>query len=191
MIPQQAPHQQTNGSNNKQFLVVQIVDTGVGVAPAQQESLFEVFNQAQCGQLAGTGLGLFSVYSRCTRLGGACGVISPNMNDEGCTFWFTIPYLPTTPELIKVSDFARFPTSHAVCDYCLPGSMVVMGIDVTWKKDKSDEMDQKISLKSVELAAGESESDMAFTAFVVDDVQSIRKLLKRTLFGLRFTRGHI
>ena len=85
-------------ASDQQQLLFQIVDSGVGVDAAKHDSLFEVFSQAQSGQSAGTGLGLFSVYSRCSRLGGACGVISPNRypvgGGEGSTFWFTVPYLP-------------------------------------------------------------------------------------------------
>jgi CheY-like chemotaxis protein len=178
-------------------LLFQIVDSGVGVGSVKQESLFEVFSQSQSGQSAGTGLGLFSVYSRCRRLGGMCGIISPNLfadNADGSTFWFTIPYVSATPECIKATDFVRFPTSHVVCDRCQPGSVVVMGIDVTWNKKEVEDLEWKVSSGSSQSGStsqneGSAKSDyFPYTAFVVDDVQSIRKLLQRTLLGLGFTR---
>jgi CheY-like chemotaxis protein len=179
-----------------EHLLFQICDTGVGVGILKHDSLFEVFSQAQSGQSAGTGLGLFSVYSRCKRLGGACGVISPNTIEceGGSTFWFTIPYIPASKECMEYSDFSRYPTSHALCKSCLMGGTVVMGIDVTWsEKALREEAERDASLSSEGSAgvSGENGKKMRYTAFVVDDVQSIRKLLKRTLIGLGFTRVEV
>jgi CheY-like chemotaxis protein len=201
--PEQPPRQQ---------LLFEIVDTGVGVEKARQDALFEVFSQAQSGQSMGTGLGLFSVYSRCDRLGGGCGLVSPNVgSDEGSTFWFTVPYVPMSKKRVKTSDFQRYQTP-----YILPlkeanpkGSVVVMGIDVSsWKKDMCDVNVRISQLKLPIDSSNESllerqgswpdslvssatklmPSAFPFTAFVVDDSQSIRKLLKRTLLGMGFTR---
>ena len=190
-------------ASDQQQLLFQIVDSGVGVDAAKHDSLFEVFSQAQSGQSAGTGLGLFSVYSRCSRLGGACGVISPNNypvgGGEGSTFWFTVPYLPAAShKWVEAADFSRYPTPHVLCDSCQAGGMVVMGIDVTWdrKERDSDERESSATQSTTAQAGGDAagggdadtKACLPYTAFVVDDVQSIRKLLKRTLLGLGFTR---
>ena len=205
--PEQPPRQQ---------LLFEIVDTGVGVEKARQDALFEVFSQAQSGQSMGTGLGLFSVYSRCDRLGGGCGLVSPNVgSDEGSTFWFTVPYVPMSKKRVKASDFQRYQTARILPlkEANPKGSVVVMGIDVqSWKNDVSEHRDYSHSLsheKSLEkstdhastiprqgswresLTGSETKlmpSTFPFTAFVVDDSQSIRKLLQRTLLGMGFTR---
>ena len=188
-----------NGDPLEPQILFQIVDTGVGLGSATPESLFEVFSQAQVGQSSGTGLGLFSVYSRCQRLGGACGVISPNTfveDKDGCIFWFTIPKLYATHQVIKTSDFTQFATSHMLCDHCQPDGIVVMGIDVPWKKPHNDGPTKTMREPDVSSDGSKSLDEehkksefAAFTAFVVDDVQSIRKLLKRTLLGsLGFSR---
>jgi hypothetical protein len=71
------------------------------------------------------------------------------------------------------------------------GGTVVMGIDVTWsEKALREEAEREASMSSEGSAgvSGENGKKMRYTAFVVDDVQSIRKLLKRTLIGLGFSR---
>jgi hypothetical protein len=208
--------QQQSQQPPRQQLLFEIMDTGVGVEKARQDALFEVFSQAQSGQSMGTGLGLFSVYSRCDRLGGGCGLISPNVGgNEGSTFWFTVPYVPMSKKRVKTSDFQRYQTARILPlkEANPKGSVVVMGIDVqSWKNDVSEHRDYSHSLsheKSLEkstdhastiprqgswresLTGSETKlmpSTFPFTAFVVDDSQSIRKLLKRTLLGMGFTR---
>mmetsp|Transcript_4443 Transcript_4443/g.7563 ORF Transcript_4443/g.7563 Transcript_4443/m.7563 type:complete len:353 (+) Transcript_4443:3-1061(+) len=185
---------QRQNDKEKQMLF-EIVDSGVGVAIDRQDSLFEVFSQAQTGQATGTGLGLFSVHSRCTRLGGACGLISPNASSGvGSSFWFTVPYLPTGKESVASAEFSRYSTSHGRCRDCPHSSTVVMGVA---KKDK-DECDiarEGSADVSDDSTVGRDtgngvakKSAYPFTAFVVDDSQPIRKLLKRTLLGMGFTR---
>ena len=73
-----------------------------------------------------------------------------------------------------------------------------MGIDVTWdrKERDSDEWESSATQSTTAQAGGDAagggdadtKACLPYTAFVVDDVQSIRKLLKRTLLGLGFTR---
>jgi hypothetical protein len=193
-----APSSRSSSSSHDpqgEQLLFQIVDSGVGVDPRQQDALFAAFSQAQSGQSSGTGLGLFSVYSRCTRLGGACGVISPNIHPisdgEGSTFWFTVPYLPASQQHVEATEFSRYPTAHILCDRCQPADgMVVMGIDTTWSKKEDVLIEQEIQGDSSKARGEDKEANtgLSYTAFVVDDVQSIRKLLKRTLIGLGFTR---
>jgi CheY-like chemotaxis protein len=191
-------------SQKQQKLLFDIVDTGVGVEKGRHDSLFEVFSQAQAGQSTGTGLGLFSVYSRCERLGGACGLISPNTSSgDGSTFWFAIPYVTAGSKLIKSTDFSRYRTGHVMCRECLPASSIVMGIEVSWKEKKDvvdDDANRNGSCGDLSSSFKLNEDDsllqgevgapcnFPLTAFVVDDSQSIRKLLQRTLLGMGFTR---
>lgn len=179
-----------------QQLLFQIVDTGVGVDPRKHSLLFEAFSQTQSGQSTGTGLGLFSVFNRSRKLGGACGAICPAIG-EGCTFWFTIPYLPSSnTECVTTTDFTRYPPSHVGCPKCQPDGIIVMGIDSNCDKQHNHSSSLGASSSPAEsclveeaVGGGTTENNICLscTAFVVDDVRSIRNLLKRTLQSLGFT----
>lgn len=178
-------------SKQQPLLLFRIVDSGVGVPLAKQGALFEAFSQAQRGQSTGTGLGLFSVYSRCQKLGGACGMISPNTypvgNGTGSTFWFTVPYIPSSSRCVQPADFIRYAPSHARCDSCEENGIVVMGIGTDKNLVYDGDSDYQSS-PPCHLAKPREAPDLSYTAFVVDDVMAIRKLLKRSLLGLGFTR---
>ena len=183
---------------NAEYLLFQVVDTGFGVNPEQLDSMFEVFSQT-CfrGQKSGTGLGLFSVYSRCKRLGGACGVISPNESADiighgnGSTFWFRIPYVPVSEQHVKLCDFNNcYPTDHLPCSLGYPCGKVVMGIQMHQEGEQLVNSTLLNTLPRYNPEEGDPEKNhsMSYSAFVVDDIPSIRKLLARTLHNLGFSQ---
>jgi signal transduction histidine kinase/CHASE2 domain-containing sensor protein/DNA-binding response OmpR family regulator len=88
----------TIASTDRQVtLYVQVKDTGIGIAPENQEKIFQSFSQADSSttrQYGGTGLGLAISKRLIQMMGGDIGVISEI--GAGSTFWFTLTYdLPT------------------------------------------------------------------------------------------------
>ncbi|MDO6464837.1 ATP-binding protein [Pseudoalteromonas carrageenovora] len=81
----------TDGS----FLQCSVIDTGIGIKPEKQNSLFDSFTQADASttrQFGGTGLGLAIVKQLCELMNGEVSVTS--MVDEGSTFSFSIQIQP-------------------------------------------------------------------------------------------------
>jgi signal transduction histidine kinase len=93
------------------FLVMQVIDTGVGIADDDQQTIFEKFRQARGGDLgggdamtreySGTGLGLSIVKELCRLLGGEISVESEL--GKGSTFTVRLPWrLQEQPRLDSV-----------------------------------------------------------------------------------------
>jgi osomolarity two-component system sensor histidine kinase TcsA len=83
-------------------LLIEVIDTGIGVSPSAVETLFTPFAPANAvaKQYQGTGLGLSICKGLVESMGGTIG-FRPN-EDKGSTFWFTtklakITLLPVAP----------------------------------------------------------------------------------------------
>ena len=71
---------------------VEVADQGIGIAPAEQDAVFEKFYRGDPQHRAvpgGTGLGLYICRELVQRMGGTIGVRS--RAGEGSTFWFDLP----------------------------------------------------------------------------------------------------
>jgi signal transduction histidine kinase len=203
------------------FLLFQIIDSGIGISGQHVATLFNVFGQAQVGQATGTGMGLYGVRIRAESLGGHCGVLNRESYDgkQGSVFWFMIPYVADTscnPTVADADAYAECGTStdRGVVHLAYPNHYLAPG-KLFQRIDTSGDMlrlllrsegavERSTTLNSIDrmipfakvskkkldlpLLPNTEEIEFPFTAFVVDDVQMIRKLMHRTLKQLGFVR---
>jgi two-component system sensor histidine kinase EvgS len=88
-------------------LRIAVLDTGIGIAPEDQELIWEEFRQTpvvamQAGAIPGTGLGLALTRRFVQHMGGVVWLESKLA--EGSTFTFVLPRKPPVSE-IQVQDF--------------------------------------------------------------------------------------
>lgn len=97
---------------NGQQATVSVSDTGIGIPPAEQESVFREFQRSeraiQSGY-GGLGLGLAICKYLVEQHGGAIGIRSPGALGGGSTFFFTLPVIPATH---AVADKESLPIPH-------------------------------------------------------------------------------
>lgn len=75
-----------------EVIIVEVHDTGIGVADADKQVIFERFRQL-VPERGGFGLGLFAVQTVCKRAGGTCGMRARVDGESGCVFWARIPVI--------------------------------------------------------------------------------------------------
>jgi two-component system phosphate regulon sensor histidine kinase PhoR len=79
---------------------VSVMDQGIGISPEHFDHIFERFyrvHNTASQQYAGIGLGLYVAKAIIERHGGRIGFTSTQ--STGTTFYFTLPYKPTTVPL--------------------------------------------------------------------------------------------
>ncbi|WP_159451538.1 PAS domain S-box protein [Planktothrix sp. PCC 11201] len=96
-----------NGQGQNLILRFEIEDTGVGIAEAELNHIFDAFIQSQSGKkaLEGTGLGLTITRKFVELIGGNLGVKSTQ--GVGSIFWFEIPILVTQRSQIQSPEISR------------------------------------------------------------------------------------
>ena len=95
---------------------VSVSDTGIGIPPTEQESIFQVFHRSersiQSGY-GGLGLGLAICKYLVEQHGGTIGVRSAGDPGSGSTFFFTLPIIPD-PSTVPDQDLLPIPRTGCV-----------------------------------------------------------------------------
>lgn len=100
-------------------LTVEVMDTGIGIAPDQIDRIFDAFSQADSAvsrRFGGTGLGLAISRQLVTRMGGYLDVSSEP--GEGSVFYFQVPLAPGEDGSLpqpRVSEASVVPTDDGAC----------------------------------------------------------------------------
>jgi len=203
----------TNGSEemNREFeeemLMVEVVDTGVGVTDDKLGSMFEAFAQVQEGQVTGTGLGLFGVRTRAEGLQGTCGARhnTESSTGTGTVMWFAIPYVPD--ELASISQDLSFADEAFIEAGVKPGRSPRtkryriqsesfdsndptsdVEVELPPEKDLGNVEEQHASIAPTDLAARTEWliRSRKLTAVVIDDTKTVCKLMEKLLRKMGF-----
>ena len=92
---------------DRDFLRVEVRDTGVGVPPQKRQEIFQEFVQADsthARKFGGSGLGLAISKRLVETMGGEIGIEAAPEN--GSVFWFTLPALVVEPSFFAESPIA-------------------------------------------------------------------------------------
>ena len=88
---------------NKESWRIAVSDTGVGISPTMQETIFDEFRQAESGiERGGTGLGLAIVRKLVLMMGGNIRVSSEI--GQGSTFTVTLPLVTESQAALEVVE---------------------------------------------------------------------------------------
>ncbi|KAJ9461233.1 Hybrid signal transduction histidine kinase J [Diplonema papillatum] len=92
-------------SEEAQEIVVEVIDTGIGITANKIKNLFKPFEQEDTGttrQYGGSGLGLSICKKLVSLMLGDIGVLS--VKGEGSTFWFSCPLRLTSQQRLTIAD---------------------------------------------------------------------------------------
>jgi signal transduction histidine kinase len=100
-------------SESVPVMCFEVVDTGIGISPEQQQRLFQPFAQADASIMrsyGGTGLGLALTRELCELLGGEISLAS--MLNQGTTFTVRLPVEPKTNRVLDAHPRAFSPATE-------------------------------------------------------------------------------
>jgi signal transduction histidine kinase len=88
VVPDVRPLVRLRTEAKGEFVRIWVEDNGIGIAPANQEQIFQLFTRLQGNKYQGTGVGLAIVQKGVERMGGRLGVDSAS--GQGSRFWFEL-----------------------------------------------------------------------------------------------------
>jgi ammonium transporter len=115
--------------DNRDWVVFQVSDTGIGMTPEQIEAVFQEFIQADASttrRYGGTGLGLTISRRFCQMMGG--DIIVESVVDEGTSFTVYLPAEAASPEEIRAIEQVDLPDTFQP-DFTTGRSGTVLVID--------------------------------------------------------------
>jgi len=122
------PPERRLGITPRQVLLVEVRDTGVGIAAEDYEKIFQAFQQVDASyarRQEGTGLGLALTRKLVRLLGGDIWFVS--QVGRGSTFWFFVPYEFNDGEGTATERQMDLPSDTAQDDNESPSTPVVTG----------------------------------------------------------------
>ncbi len=154
-------------------LVLQVTDTGIGMAPEVHESIFCEFEQVDSGlarQAGGTGLGLAITRRLVQEMGGTISLQS--QPGKGSQFTVTLPLNPQAPETPPLA--ARWPSPAAT-------SRVLLACDATIENTTMARTLSACGMgatccspaEAPDLLRAASNSDTPYTAVLTDQIHSL------------------
>jgi len=134
-----------------------VTDTGIGMAPEQQEKLFSAFTQADTSttrRYGGTGLGLTISAQLVEKMGGAIRVASEK--GKGSAFSFTIRFQLPSPEEEGAAAALAGEPSGGVCDGVdsLAGVRILLVEDNAINQEVARELLERRGVRVVQAANG-------------------------------------
>ena len=98
---------QVLAKRREQIILIHVIDTGIGMTPAQLARVFDEFVQADSttsGRYGGSGLGLTISRKLCRRLGG--DITAESRIGSGSTFTIHLPVVPPVEPVVESADVA-------------------------------------------------------------------------------------
>jgi signal transduction histidine kinase len=95
MAPGQKPRLRVWSELNGRYIRLHVQDNGIGIAPADQSRIFDIFARVHSDETYdGTGIGLSIVKKAIEKMGGKVGVVSEL--GKGSTFWIDLERVETS-----------------------------------------------------------------------------------------------
>ena len=142
------------GTTDEIELRFEVVDTGIGIDPQQQQTIFESFSQADGSttrRYGGTGLGLTIAQQLVALMGGEIGVHS--IPGAGSTFWFTLPTAVVTPDTPRLLPAALQGTRALIVDDKATNRELLSGYLSQWGMTSHAEANLDAALSALAEAA--------------------------------------
>jgi len=155
-------------SEGKHFVDFAVRDTGIGIAPDQQERLFKIFTQADISttrRYGGTGLGL-AISRKLVQLMGGDITIQSALG-EGATFHFSIPVISSEMPIVTKDLGAKPPLENYVLGKRCPLRILLAE-------------DNKVNQQVVELMLNR----LGYETVIVSNGQEVLNLLDKESYDL-------